>query len=149
MPPKATLGEVLLHYANDAGDRDERVAFLKQMIGEDILASLTVGDAFRDGASLDLLERQICLDDCSALQKIWFQRFLVDCADWSKRNHKIPRIEKPHNRFAAVGAPLLSAPTALEGGRRNRQTPPSKSCVVDPRRVSGSMRVSYTLSSMK
>ena len=70
MPQKAALGEVLQHYANDANDRDERIAFLKQLIGEEILASLRVGDVFRDGASLDLLEGQISLDGCSALQKI-------------------------------------------------------------------------------
>ena len=65
MPPNATLGEVLQHYANGATNMDEKIAFLKELIGEDVLAKVTVGQAFRDGASLDLLEGVISLDSCT------------------------------------------------------------------------------------
>ena len=105
MPPNAKLREVLQHHAIGIEHREEKIAFLKKLIGEDVLEKLTVGEAFQEGHSLGFLERRISLDGCSTLEQLWFDSFLVDCDNWSKRKHKIPRIEEPHNRFDAVGTP--------------------------------------------
>lgn len=64
MPKSATLGEVLQHYANDAAEKDVRVVFLKQLIGEDILYRVAVGDVFDEGTSPEWLEKEIDLNDC-------------------------------------------------------------------------------------
>lgn len=48
-------------------------------------------------------------------QRIWFGRFLDDWAVWSQQNHKVPRIEQPHNRFTIIGPPSTFGSTSTGG----------------------------------